>query len=99
MTGAALTAVLTIFLGARLTAHDYGVFAFALNVGLLCTLVADLRLSPSAGRLLAAHRDAPAALRAVFRTALRPKLLLAPATSLVLLATAPLIADAFGTPD
>jgi O-antigen/teichoic acid export membrane protein len=92
MTGAALTAVLTIFLGARLSAHDYGLFAFAVGVATLWTLISDLGVSASASRFIAEHRGDRVAVRAVFTTALELKLVIGVVTSAALFLLAPVTA-------
>ena len=97
MTGAALTAVLTIFLGARLSAHDYGLFAFAVGVATLWTLISDLGVSASASRFIAEHRGDRVAVRAVFTTALELKLVIGVVTSAALFLLAPVICDLFNS--
>jgi stage V sporulation protein B len=99
MTGAAMTAVLTIFLGRELSAHDYGLFAFAVSIATLLTLAADLGVSASAGRFLAEHRADERATRDIFSTALQLKLALSVGTALALFLLAPLICSAFGSDD
>ncbi len=96
MVGAALTAVLTIFLGRKLSAEQYGAFTFALSVITLATLFADLGITSSAGRFLAERRHDDEAAGAVFRTTLRLKLRIALPATLVLFALAAPICDAFG---
>lgn len=99
MVGAGLTAILTIFLGRTLSAQQYGAFTFALSVITIATLFADMGITSSTGRFLAEHRDQPSAAAAVFRTALRLKLLIGiPATVIMFVLAAP-ICDAFGTSD
>jgi stage V sporulation protein B len=99
MVGAALTAALTIFLGRRLTASEYGAFAFALSLVLIAQLVADLGLTSSASAFLGARRrDLPAAAM-VLRTTLGMKVVLAASTSAVLFAVAAPLCDVFGVPE
>jgi O-antigen/teichoic acid export membrane protein len=98
LTGAALTGGLTIFLGAQLSAHQYGLFAFAVSAATLVTLLADLGVAGSGSRYLAEHRNDPAAARAIFATAFELKLLLGGVSALALFALAAPIADAFNTP-
>jgi O-antigen/teichoic acid export membrane protein len=89
MIGAALTGVLTIFLGRALSASQFGDFTFALSVVLVASLFADLGVTSSSGRFIAERRrDRPAA-AAVFRTAFGLKVLIGlPASvALFLLAT------------
>jgi O-antigen/teichoic acid export membrane protein len=96
MVGAALTAVLTIFLGRALSPDDYGHFAFAVSIATLVTLAADLGVSASAGRFIAEHRSDRAAVRDIFSTALQLKLALSVGTALALFVLAPAICSAFG---
>jgi O-antigen/teichoic acid export membrane protein len=98
MVGALLTAALTIFLGRRLSAAEYGSFTFALGVGAIAGLLADLGTTSSTGRYLAERRGRPAALGAVFRTATRLKLRISLVAAVALLVLAEPICHAFGEP-
>jgi O-antigen/teichoic acid export membrane protein len=96
MVGAALTAILTIFLGRALSPAQFGYFTFALSVLTVASLFADLGVTTSSGRFLAERRHDPLEAPAVLRTALRLKLQIGvPAALLLFLLAAPLC-DAFG---
>jgi O-antigen/teichoic acid export membrane protein len=97
MVGAVLTAILTIYLGRALSAHQYGSLTFALGVVMLASLFADFGIASSTGRFMAERRDHPAAAAAVFRTGMRLKLRLGLVAAVVLFALAGPICDAFGT--
>jgi O-antigen/teichoic acid export membrane protein len=99
LVGGVLTAALTIFLSRRLSAQQLGAFTFALGVMGIAALFADLGISSSVSRFLAERRDRPAAAAALFRTALRLKLLVGVPATLILLLLAGPICRAFGTTD
>jgi O-antigen/teichoic acid export membrane protein len=96
MVGAVLTAFLTIFLGRALSAAHFGDFTFALSVITIATLFADLGVASSSGRFLAERRDEPTSVAAVFRTALRLKLLVSIPASVALFWLAEPLCDVFG---
>jgi O-antigen/teichoic acid export membrane protein len=96
MVGAALTAILTIFLGRSLSAEEFGSLTFALGVVALAGLFADLGIASSTGRFMAERRDDPAAAAAVFRTGMRLKLRVGLVASVTLFALAGPICHAFG---
>ena len=98
LTGAALTAVLFIYLGRALSPEDYGNFAFALSVALVATLLSDLGVSASAARFIAERRGDLPGSSAVLRSALRIKLALGAATALGLVALAHPICSVLGSP-
>lgn len=98
LTGAGLTAVLTIYLGRELTQEQYGWFAFALSIATVATLLSDLGVSASAARFMAERRAVPAEASAVLRSALRIKLALGLVTALGLIALADPICTALGSP-
>jgi O-antigen/teichoic acid export membrane protein len=97
LTGAAMTAVLTVFLGRELSPDQYGSFAFAMSVIILATLFADAGITTSSGRFLAERRGDPAAAAEVLRTSIRLKVRVALVASVALFALAAPICDAFGT--
>jgi O-antigen/teichoic acid export membrane protein len=97
MVGAVLTAILTIFLGRALSAPQFGYFTFALSVITIATLFADLGVMSSSGRFLAERRDQPLAAAAVFRTAMRLKLLIGIPASVTLFLLADPLCEVFGT--
>lgn len=96
LVGGALTAILTIFLGRTLSAGQLGAFTFGLSVITLATLFADLGISSSTSRFLAERRDQPKAVAAVFRTAIRLKLLTGISVTVILFVLAGPICSAFG---
>jgi O-antigen/teichoic acid export membrane protein len=96
MVGAVMTAVLTIFLGRELSAGHFGDYTFALSVVTIATLFADLGVATSSGRFLAERRDEPPAAAAVFRTALRLKLLISIPASVALFGLAAPLCEVFG---
>jgi O-antigen/teichoic acid export membrane protein len=97
MVGAALTAVITVFLGRALSPTQFGYFTFALSVITIGSLFADLGITTSAGRFLAERRDDPAASASVFRTTLRLKLQIGVPAAVALFLFAGPLCDAFGT--
>jgi O-antigen/teichoic acid export membrane protein len=99
LTGAAFTAVLTLYLARALGPDGFGVFALAVAVGALVVLPADLGISTSAARFIAEHRgDRPAVARLV-GDALGLKIVAALVASAALFACAPLVASAYGVSD
>lgn len=98
LVGALLTGALLIFLSRTLSPDAYGLFAFALSVTLLATLLADFGVAASAARFVAEHADDRPVAALVFRTALRLKLVLAGGTALLLFALAEPICAVFGSP-
>jgi len=95
--GGALTAALTIFLGRALPARQFGAFTFALSVITIATLFADVGISSSSSRFLAERRDQPKAAAAVFRTALRLKLITGIPAAVAIFVLAGPICSTFGT--
>jgi O-antigen/teichoic acid export membrane protein len=96
MVGAALTGVLTIFLGRSLSASQFGDFTFALSVVLIASLFADLGVTPSSGRFVAERRGDRAAAAAVFRTAFWLKVLIGVPASVALFVLATPLCKSFG---
>lgn len=93
--GAALTAVLTIFLGRRLSEQQYGDFTFAISVAAIAGLFADIGITSSSGRFVAERRgDRPAA-ASVIRTSARLKLRVGLIAGAALFALAEPICHAF----
>jgi O-antigen/teichoic acid export membrane protein len=99
ISGAAFTAVLTIFLVRYLGPADYGVFALAMGVGSLMTVPADLGISVSVARFIAERRGDPGAMAAFVADAIRLKAVIAGAASLALFLFAGPVANAYDTPD
>ena len=97
--GAAFTAVLTIFLVRYLGPEEYGVFALALGVGSLMTVPADLGISVSVARFIAERRGDPDAMARFVSDAIRLKLFVTGAASLALVALAGPVASAYDTPE
>jgi O-antigen/teichoic acid export membrane protein len=98
LTSAAFTAVLTVYLTRSLGPSGFGLFALAISVGTLATLLADFGLSGSAARFVAEHRDDEHAQLAVIARSMRLKLALTGAVSVALFALAEPIAQAYGVP-
>jgi O-antigen/teichoic acid export membrane protein len=98
MVGAALTAVLTIFLGRALSPAQFGYFTFALSIITIASLFADLGITTSSGRFLAERRADPVAAAAVFRTTMRIKLQIGIPTAAGLFIFAGPVCALFGTP-
>jgi O-antigen/teichoic acid export membrane protein len=99
LTTAACTAGLTLYLVRALGPDDYGLFALAMATGLLALQPSDFGISQSMARFMADHRDDPIAVRDVFSSALRLKLISGIAVAVALYALARPIADAYGEPD
>jgi O-antigen/teichoic acid export membrane protein len=99
LVGGALTAILTIFLGRALSAGQFGAFTFALSVITIFALFVDLGIATAAGRFIAERRDQPSAAAAVFRTALRLKLITGIPATVALLVLAGPICSTFGVQD
>lgn len=97
LTGAGLTAVLTVYLGRALSPQQYGFFAFALSVAAVATLGSDLGVSASAARFMAERRGTPADAAAVLRSALRIKLGLGAVTATLVIVLAGPICTALGS--
>ena len=96
ITVAAFSAVLTLFLVRALGPAGYGVFALAVAIGIMCTLLAELGISPAAARYVAEHRGDRHAMAGVVASALRLKLPLSALVAALLFLLAAPIADAFG---
>ena len=95
---AVAAAVLVLYVTRTLGPDDYGVLALAIGIGSLALLPSDFGISPAASRFLAERRGDRGAMAAVLRDAVRLKILLAGAVSLLLVALAEPIADAYGEP-
>jgi O-antigen/teichoic acid export membrane protein len=98
-TTAICTAGLTLYLVRALSPDDYGLFALALATGLLALQPSDFGISQSMARFMAEHRDDPVAVREVFSSALRLKLISGVVVGIALYALAEPIANAYGEPD
>ena len=98
LTGAAFTAVLTLYLVRALGPHGYGAFAIAVSISLLVLLPSDFGLSAAAARFLAERRHDPEAASGVLARGLHLKLIAGAVTTVALFAAAPLIAHAYGDP-
>jgi O-antigen/teichoic acid export membrane protein len=96
VTVSAFSAALTLFLVRALGPAGYGVFALAVAIGILCTLLAELGISPSAARFVAERRGDRAAMASVVAAALRLKLPLSAVVAAALFLAAGPIAEAYG---
>lgn len=95
ITVAAFSAVLTLFLVRQLGPAGYGVFALAVAIGIMCTLLAELGISPAAARFVAEQRGDRTAMADVVASALRLKLPLSVLVAALLFVAAGPIAAAF----
>lgn len=95
---AIFAAILLLGLTRVLGPDDYGLFALAVGVGTLAMLPSDFGLSAAAGRFVAERRGDPAGIARMAADAMRLKLVLSGAVSVVLAAAAPAIAAAYGEP-
>lgn len=98
MTGAVFTAGLTFFLVRALGPYEYGLLALALGVSGVLLIPSDLGISQSAARFVAEHRGDQRAVAGVLTDALKLKAVVAVLVSGCLLASAGVIADAYGAP-
>jgi O-antigen/teichoic acid export membrane protein len=94
----AFTALLTIYLVRALGPHEFGVLSLAIGVGALLFLPSDFGISGSAARFIAERFGDRSAIAAVLSDALRLKLMISGVVSLVLLALATPVAEAYGEP-
>jgi O-antigen/teichoic acid export membrane protein len=99
MTGAAFTAVLTIFLVRYLGPARFGAFTLALSIGGLVLLPSDLGIARSTARYVAEATTDRGRIAAVLSDALRLKLLASGLVSVALAALAGPIASAYGVPE
>jgi O-antigen/teichoic acid export membrane protein len=99
ITTAVFTAAVTLYLVRELGSSDYGIFALALGIATLLTLVADFGISASAARFVAERRGIADEVRSVVSRAARVKLLAALAVSGALALLAEPIAQLYDTPD
>jgi O-antigen/teichoic acid export membrane protein len=90
------TTVVTLYLVRALGTKGLGLFALALGVGRLATLVADLGIPQSLARFLAEARGDRRAVAALLGDAVRLKLVTAAVVAATLFAAAGPIADAYG---
>jgi O-antigen/teichoic acid export membrane protein len=95
--GAGFTAALTLFLVRKLGPTDYGVLALASSIGTIALMISDFGISTSAGRYVAEDSRSRSHAAAVLRTAVGLKLVITAITTVILVALAPVLADAFGT--
>jgi O-antigen/teichoic acid export membrane protein len=98
LTGASLTAGLTLFLARALEPSGYGVFALAVATGSLLLLPSDLGISSSAARFIAERRGDTNAIAALLADALTLKLVVSGTVSAALILLAGPIADAYDEP-
>jgi O-antigen/teichoic acid export membrane protein len=99
ITSSVFTAALTFFLVRALDPVGYGLFGLAAAIGALVSLPADFGISQSAARFIAEKRGDRVATARVITTALRVKLGITGAWSVLLFAVAGLIAAAYGNAD
>ncbi len=97
MLGAGFTAALTLFLVRELGPHEYGILALAASIGTIVLMLSDFGISTSAARYVAEDSRSRSHAAAVLRTAIGLKLLIVALTTVILVALAPVLADAFGT--
>ncbi|HEX8053656.1 MAG TPA: oligosaccharide flippase family protein [Thermoleophilaceae bacterium] len=93
------TAVLTIYLVRALGPREFGVLSLAIGIGTVLLLPSDFGISGSASRFIAERFPDRPAIAAIMADALRLKLAIGAIVSIALLATAGLIADAYGEPE
>jgi O-antigen/teichoic acid export membrane protein len=98
ITSAAFTAALFLFLVRALDPVGYGLLGLAGAIGGLLLLPADFGVSKSAARFIAERRGDRAAAASIISAALRLKLAITGTTSVLLFATAGVIASAYGEP-
>jgi O-antigen/teichoic acid export membrane protein len=96
MSTAAFTAALTLYLVRALGPHEFGIFSLAISVGALVYLPSDFGISNSTARFIAERHGDERAIAALMSDALRLKLMISGALSVVLVAVAGPIADAYG---
>jgi O-antigen/teichoic acid export membrane protein len=96
MTTAAFTGALTLYLVRALGPREFGLLSLAISVGALLFLPSDFGISGSAARFIAERRCDRPAIAALMSDALRVKLMISGAISVLLIATASLIAGAYG---
>ncbi len=97
--GAVFSFALTLFLVRALGTADYGVLALAVSVGTLVLVFSDLGISVSTARFVAESPYSRMHAAGVLRTGLALKLIAGLLTALALLLLAPVIADAYDTPE
>ena len=93
---AGFTAVLTLYLVRALGPREFGVFTLAVSVGALVYLPSDFGISGSASRFIAERRGDDSAIAALLSDALRLKLAISTSLSVLMIALAGPIADAYG---
>ena len=93
---AGFTAVLTLYLVRALGPREFGVFTLAVSVGALVYLPSDFGISGSASRFIAERRGEDSAIAALLSDALRLKLAISTSLSVLMIALAEPIADAYG---
>jgi O-antigen/teichoic acid export membrane protein len=95
---ASFTAVLTIFLARHLGPGEFGVFSLAIGIGSIVALVSDLGISHSVARFVAERRTELGAVAKLVAGAVRLKLVLAGAVSVVMALLAGPVANAYHEP-
>ena len=95
---AAFTAILTLFLVRALDPTRYGLFGLAGGIAGLLLLPSDLGVSQSAARFIADRRDDRLAVAEIVATALRIKLVVTGAVTVVLFVSAGAISAAYDEP-
>jgi len=95
---AAFTAGVTIYLVRALGPDGYGVFALALSIGAILILPSDFGISQATARFIAELRDDRTAASAIYADAFRLRLMGSMVVAVALVASAGLIADAYGQP-
>src|SRR5436190_17601457 len=95
---AAATAAMTIYLVRALGPKGFGTFSLALSVAALLLLPSDFGISNSSARFIAEHRGRWDQIGALVRSSIRLKLLAGGAVSIVMIALADPIANAYHEP-
>lgn len=96
--GGAFTAVVTVFLVRTLGPDEFGLFAVAVSVAAILSVVSDLGLSQSAARFAAERTDDRSGIGEVLSATLRIKVPLALGAAIALVLSAPLIGRAMSLP-
>ena len=95
---AVFTAGLTIFLVRELGPTEFGLFSLAVSISALVLLPSDFGITGSAARFVAERRDDREGVASLLSSALRLKLVISGAVSVVMILLAAPIANAYGEP-
>ena len=94
----AFTAAIIIYLVRALGPHDFGLFSLAAGIGALLMLPSDFGISGSVSRYIAERHQDSRAVASLLADGLKLKLVISSVVSLVLIALAGPIAEAYGEP-